>query len=124
MRSLRLNANDFTGSFPTSLASLDELGKNKATVPCVGEMLISAAQPHPLFALETLLLNDNLLDGTIPDVFGDWRKLTKLALHGNSFHGTVPPTLCSLASGNLQDLTSDCQGDPPDMYCTCCSQCY
>lgn len=122
--SLRLNANNFTGSFPTELTSLDELGKSYFVNLSMCFELYHSSIPHLHLHIETLLLNDNLLTGSLPDTFKDLRNLNKLALHGCNFHGSVPPSLCSLVSGDLRDLTTDCEGDPPVIYCNCCSQCY
>lgn len=119
-----MNDNDFTGSFPIELTSLDELGKIRACKLVNVLQTVIFIKSRSRFHLETLLLNDNLLSGTLPDKFEDLRNLNKLALHGCNFHGSVPPSLCSLVSVDLHDLTTDCEGDPPDIYCNCCSECY
>ena len=49
-----------------------------------------------------LILNENNLTGTIPDLIGDLTNLQRLYLNDNQLSGSIPPVLGNL--NNLQDL--------------------
>jgi len=72
-------------------------------------------------------LDNNNLEGRIPDDLGEVEDLYLITLHGNSFQGQMPEAICELevaSSGSsfaLHKFTSDC--DNVDCSCTEACQC-
>ena len=72
-------------------------------------------------------LDNNYLEGRIPDDLGEVEDLYLVTLHGNSFQGQMPEAICELevaSSGSsfaLHKFTSDC--DNVDCSCTEACQC-
>jgi len=95
--------------------------------------------------LEILELDGNLMTGTLPSSMFGLTALTKLRLETNEFTGTIPATVSQLSNlvdfrvennmltgeinpdicaNDLERLSSDCGGDPPEIECSCCTQCF
>ena len=50
----------------------------------------------------------------------------KLELHNNDLVGSVSEEICNRRGegfGDIQVLTVDCLGDPPEVSCACCTNC-
>lgn len=60
-----------------------------------------------LVNLKTLYLNDNQLKGNIPDVLGSLAKLSILFLYSNELEGAIPETLGNLSMLEVLDLSSN-----------------
>jgi hypothetical protein len=78
--------------------------------------------------LEFLQIHDNEFTGTIPASLGQSTKLAAFTLHKTNVTGTMPQTVCNLRQtaglgGVLKSLIADCKGTPPDIVCTCCTDC-
>ena len=95
--------------------------------------------------LEILELDSNLMTGALPSSIFDLTALTKVRLEANEFIGTVPSNIGQLSNlkdfrvennmltgeinpavceFNLDRLSSDCAGNPPEIECSCCTVCY
>ncbi|KAA8519842.1 hypothetical protein F0562_014068 [Nyssa sinensis] len=72
IRSFFLSGNQFTGSIPDTLSSLDQL--------------------------TDMLFSDNHLTGEIPDAFQQLAGLINLDLSGNNFSGQLPPSMGNISS--------------------------
>lgn len=57
---------------------------------------------NPLQQLDTIYMNDNSLDGIIPDTLTNCSKLVNIDLSDNQFQGAIPPKIGSLI--NLQTV--------------------
>lgn len=121
VRMIVLDNNQFTGTIPTLLGKLDDvthltLSHNNLNGPIPTEL-------GECFRLTHLELNSNKLRGNIPDHLGNLDSLETLHLEGNDLIGTMPPKICSLRSGDLTDLTSDCGKTSGKVDCECCTEC-
>jgi len=81
--------------------------------------------------LRDLYLDGNSLVGTIPDPSdGQLEKLNELLLQSNDLTGSMPKSICALRDkkkGSLEDLWSNCLGNPPQIACAfpdCCNRCF
>ncbi|XP_042948291.1 probable LRR receptor-like serine/threonine-protein kinase At1g53430 isoform X2 [Carya illinoinensis] len=96
LRILDLTRNYISGSIPTSFAqlplvNLSLLGNRISEVPPkIGD----------ISSLEELVLEDNLLEGPLPESLGNLSNLRRLLLSGNNFTGAIPETF-----GNLKNLS-------------------
>ena len=100
LRLLYLSNNKFSGSIPANLGNAEKL--------------------------RDLYLNDNELEGQIPPILGGQiQNLTEFLLQRNAITGTMPESICTLTSGMLEDLWSDCQliDGAAEVSCSCCTQC-
>ncbi|KAG2681606.1 hypothetical protein I3760_11G153000 [Carya illinoinensis] len=96
LRILDLTRNYINGSIPTSFAqlplvNLSLLGNRISRVP---------PEIGDISSLEQLVLEDNLLEGPLPESLGNLSNLRRLILSGNNFTGTIPKTF-----GNLKNLS-------------------
>lgn len=95
LRSLNMAHNDFASSIPSELGSL--------------------------YKLEYLYLDDNELVSSVPWELGELTNLKKLALHNNYLSGDVDNRICKLSDELfLTQLSVDCGGEMPTIYCDCC----
>lgn len=68
---------------------------------------------------ESLILEENRLTGTIPEVLGALGDLTTLGLSKNDLVGEMPKDVCKLAQkAELESVSTDC-----DISCDCCTYC-
>ena len=80
--------------------------------------------------LKDLWLDGNKLTGTVPAIGADeLQNLNEFLLQENALVGTMPDSICALATGNgnLEDLFSDCGGVAPEIECPfpeCCNRCF
>ncbi|MEN8218677.1 MAG: leucine-rich repeat domain-containing protein [Pseudomonadota bacterium] len=95
---LNLRGNQLTGSIPTELANLSNLGDlNLSYNQLTGSIPIELGN---LTNLESLSLGDNQLSGSIPSELGNLTNLESLSLGDNQLSGSIPSEL-----GNLTNLT-------------------
>ena len=74
-----------------------------------------------LYKLEHLYLDDNEYDAELPKELGELTNLKKLTLHNNYLVGSVDDKICKLANELfLTQLSADCGGEIPEIYCDCC----
>lgn len=132
-----------SGPLPSEIAILAEA----KDISCYGN---SITGPIPeaigdITGLEILQLDRNLMTGTVPSSVFDLTALTKVRLETNEFTGTVPGTISQLSNlvdfrvennmltgeinpdicaNDLERLSSDCGGEPPEIECSCCTQCF
>ena len=131
------------GPLPSEIAILNEATE----ISCYGNTITG---PIPdaigdITGLEVLELDSNLMTGALPSSIFDLTALTKVRLEANDFTGTVPATIGQLSNlkdfrvennmltgeinpdvcaFNLDRLSSDCGGNPPEIECSCCTVCY
>ena len=81
--------------------------------------------------LRDLFLDGNDLTGTVPEITqGQLLMLNEFLLQDNLLVGSVPASICALrdnTTGLLEDLWTDCGGDPPQIMCdfpACCNRCF
>ena len=74
-----------------------------------------------MYKLEYIYLNDNKLVSNLPVELGELDSIKKLTLHNNNLKGTIDERVCKLAKELfLTQLTADCDGDTPELSCSCC----
>jgi hypothetical protein len=64
---------------------------------------------------------NNDLSGEVPAEFSNLN-LNIVYLNGNGFTGSLDPAFCANPSV-YEVLSADCQGDNPEVACSCCTQC-
>jgi Leucine-rich repeat (LRR) protein len=123
VRSLHLNNNNLSGTIPSSIGDLTNLGsiylyENQltGTIPSSIENITYLRQlklndnqltgniPSEignLLSLEKIFLENNQLSGSIPNGIGNLTKLTFLSLDNNQFSGSIPSEI-----GNLSKIYS------------------
>uniref|UniRef100_A0A7S4VGA5 L domain-like protein n=1 Tax=Ditylum brightwellii TaxID=49249 RepID=A0A7S4VGA5_9STRA len=76
--------------------------------------------------LKSLGLQGNSFVGTIPPSLGDAFDLKSATFQSNFLSGIMPDSVCSLFPplGNLETLTSDCGPMIPLIECDCCTECF
>jgi hypothetical protein len=132
-----------SGPLPSEIAILTET----VDLSCYGNSITGSIPDAigDMEGLEILQLDGNQMSGTLPASIFDLKALTKVRLEANFFSGTVPATLGQLSNlvdfrvesnmltgeinpdvcaFDLKRLSSDCGGDPPQIECSCCTQCF
>jgi hypothetical protein len=107
-----------TGSIPTTLGLIDELGKNiniisRESVTIRSFSTISQQSPISSAGLSVF---DNFLSGTIPTELSGLANLQLIYLDDNDLIGSVPDGICQL---DLEEFWSDCE----ETQCLCCTTC-
>lgn len=77
--------------------------------------------------LESLSLHSNSLTGSVPSIGGSsLQTLEELLLYNNDLSGSIPESICLLRQdeGILTELSADCGGDVPKIECVCCTSCF
>ncbi|XP_031103193.1 receptor-like protein 7 [Ipomoea triloba] len=104
IENIDLGSNFLFGRIPPSLFSLPSLRlldlSNNSFDGQVDEYVNAFA-----LQLETLDLSSNCLNGSIPEYFFKFSKLSRLLLSSNSFAGMIQPSLFSLPSLQILDLS-------------------
>eukprot|EP00546_Thalassionema_frauenfeldii_P006654 CAMPEP_0178913044 /NCGR_PEP_ID=MMETSP0786-20121207/10616_1 /TAXON_ID=186022 /ORGANISM="Thalassionema frauenfeldii, Strain CCMP 1798" /LENGTH=287 /DNA_ID=CAMNT_0020585727 /DNA_START=851 /DNA_END=1714 /DNA_ORIENTATION=- len=116
-----LDFNLLSGSLPAGLLSLT----NMQQLDLNDNLLTGSINGIGAFpSMDFFQLHDNFFTGTVPDDMGAYSKLEIFTLHGNLVEGTMPASVCSLrTTGNLQSLIADCLDSPPEIECSCCTDC-
>lgn len=71
--------------------------------------------------MEYLYLDGNEFTGGVPGEFGELTDLRGMALHNNYLTGQVDDRVCRLYEELfLTQLSVDCGGEMPDVFCDCC----
>ena len=73
--------------------------------------------------LKQLHLNDNDLEGKVPDTWDPKDQLTNMAVHNNRLTVRVPPEVCELSVfelGNMVEFRTDCDICTCDFLCEMC----
>ncbi|XP_062185799.1 probable LRR receptor-like serine/threonine-protein kinase At3g47570 [Phragmites australis] len=133
LRFLDLENNNFTGVIPASLSNLSSLStlnlshnQLEGTIPLglshnqldgilglrvlhLGFNRLSSEPPVSLYnlsSLETLLIQYNMLHGSIPaDIGSRFRSMQFLSFAGNKFTGTIPSSLSNLTTLQVLDIS-------------------
>ena len=99
LRNLLLYHNKFTGTIPTTLFSLTNLGKNVKKAFALNNLIrqiLTIKLIHPVFA-EILFLSSNQLTSSVPgEIVNLQSTLRGLYLSDNLFEGEIPTALCEL----------------------------
>eukprot|EP00977_Amphora_coffeiformis_P012333 scaffold3043_cov180-Amphora_coffeaeformis.AAC.25 len=116
-----LDGNRFTGTFPEdnnrALQYID-LSKNDFS-----GTLQDRFDETGLNSLIVLSLDNNQFSGTIPQSL-EKLGVSIVSIFYNNFTGPVPEGLCNkVGPTGLVFLEADCDGDPPDNECSCCTYC-
>ena len=121
-----LDFNELTGTLPLEIYSLTNL----ETLDLNDNILEGDIDSiGVLERLQFLQLQSNQFTGTIPEAIGNLTMMNTFNLHENLFSGTMPESVCDLRQDNggfLQSLIADCgnsSGLGPDIQCDCCSSC-
>ena len=116
-----LARNMFTGNLPDSLFEVQTLrilylrfNKFEGSIPST-----YANAPQ----LRDLYISHNMLTGEIPAIQGNqFSELNEFLLEENELQGTMPPSICNLATNAmLEDLWADCISE---VDCECCTRCF
>mmetsp|Transcript_28059 Transcript_28059/g.41443 ORF Transcript_28059/g.41443 Transcript_28059/m.41443 type:complete len:659 (+) Transcript_28059:501-2477(+) len=116
-----LDFNLLTGSLPPGLLSLTKIQQ----LDLNDNLLTGSINDVGVFSdMSFFQLHDNFFTGTVPEDMGAYSKLEIFTLHGTSVTGTMPDSVCFLrTTGNLKSLIADCLGSPPEIQCSCCTDC-
>ena len=117
---LDLDFNFLSGTLPTELWQLTEL----RTLDLDNNLISGGIDGiGALTQLEFVQMHINFFSGTVPDGLGNALNLATFNLHENNFVGSMPSSVCLLRDRFLTSLIADCAGNPPQIECTCCSDC-
>ena len=122
-----ISNSDLAGPIPRSIFSIPTLRlAYMSNCSLTGTIPPEYANPPDL---RDLYLDGNAIQGTVPSIEpGQLEKLSELLLNDNSITGTMPDSICNLRSEFiLDDLWSDCGGDPQEIECdfpVCCNRCF
>ena len=119
--------NRFTGVIPSSLFDIPTL----TNLYLNGNAFSGVIPPNYGNApsLRDLYLSSNQLTGTVPEIsIGQLPVLNEFLVDDNMLEGSMPNSVCNLRSlGRLEDLWADCRGFPPEVECSipdCCTACF
>ncbi|KAL3940065.1 MAG: hypothetical protein SGBAC_005321 [Bacillariaceae sp.] len=111
-----LSENQLTGELPSSLINNNQ---NLRQLRLQGNQISQLPQdPIRSAALTLLDLQNNALEGPIPEGLEGLSVLRRAELTGNNLIGEIPAGLCALKAdpGDLAYLTADCD----EVICACC----
>ena len=143
LQKLRLEYNAFSGTIPqfnmletiellylynnSLVGTLDNLGGgvNLRKLKVSNNTLDGpiASNLGELKNLKVLSLNGNKFKGTLPSQLQKLTELEELRFEHNDISGIVPQGICELRKSSLGSLVSDCAGKPPEVTCSCCTEC-
>eukprot|EP00978_Attheya_sp_CCMP212_P012679 scaffold31717_cov56-Attheya_sp.AAC.3 len=108
LETIALNGNDLRAKFPEAIFELTNLAAIN-----LGSNFLTGSIPMGLGQLSNLvflILDDNDLSGNVPTELGKLKSLELLHLDLNEkLTGEIPPEICNLMEGGLNDLFVDCQ---------------
>jgi len=118
LKDIKLNDNKLSGIIPSKLYQMKKLrifdfSMNQLTGTIPSFVITSSVT-------ERIRVSDTMISGTIPNSFGNFSRLSEMNLHGTRLKGTVPSNICDL---RLDELTANCDGENPDVVCSCCTLC-
>jgi hypothetical protein len=147
---LRVNDNKLLGTIPATIGQMTNLAEIWMNATIIGGTLPETLYTLPhltnlnlggsdfsgtlselvgsLSELRFLKIQDNRFSGPLPVSLSNLTRLNYLILHGNDLTGTISTVLCNRKGTNffdLQNLTADCAGSPPQVLCPkdCCDVC-
>jgi Leucine-rich repeat (LRR) protein len=121
-----MNATSIGGTLPESLYTLPKLTNlNLGGSDFSGTLSEGVGS---LSGLRFLKIEDNRFSGPLPVSLNNLTRLNYLLIQGNDLTGTISTALCDRKGANffdLQNLTADCKGSPPQVVCPegCCDVC-
>ena len=111
--------NFITGPIPDAIGDITGL-----EILELDSNFITGALPSSIFdltALTKVRLENNDFTGTVPSNIGQLSNLKDFRVENNMLTGEIDPAVCEF---NLDRLSSDCAGNPPEIECSCCTVCY
>jgi hypothetical protein len=87
---------------------------------------ISGSIPSEMGLISNLIrfwVDTNPLIGTVPTEMGNLSILEVFDIADTMIGGSMPEEVCELRDFDLQILEADCNQDPPEINCTCCTNC-
>jgi len=122
LRVLDLDQNQLTGFLPDSLYTIDSM----TSIDVDSNSLQGTLNPKigDLINLKYLSIHSNDFTGQIPQELQSLQELGIAYLDLNQFTGAVAPEICTLTTDfQLREITTDCNGAPPKVQCSCCLNC-
>ncbi|KAL2524324.1 LRR receptor-like serine/threonine-protein kinase FLS2 [Abeliophyllum distichum] len=112
---LSLGNNKISGNIPDDLfncSKLEVLDLSQNNIsgtlkPNIGRLVQSPPELSKLTLLQGLALNDNELEGLIPENLSELKQLTDLRLQNNKFVGPIPRAILKLESLSWLDLSGN-----------------
>ncbi len=98
----------------------------------LGHNLLEKSLPESLTKLgnlESLILSNNQFTGDVSSSWRNFTKLKRLEIQRNNLAFDADTDLCYLRKtssesvGSLEILVADCQGNQPEVECSCCTSC-
>jgi hypothetical protein len=98
----------------------------------LGHNLLEKSLPDSLTKLvnlESLILDNNHFTGSVTSSWRNMTQLKRLEIQGNDMSFDADIDLCHLRKtsvmsvGSLEMLVADCQGNVPEVKCSCCTSC-
>jgi hypothetical protein len=127
LEQLHLAKMTLSGYIPAAfgnMANLQELN--------LGYNMLESSLPDSLTKLgnlESLILDNNHFTGSVTSSWRSMTKLKRLEIQMNDMVFNADTDLCYLRTsssesvGSLEVLVADCQGNPPEVTCSCCTSC-
>jgi hypothetical protein len=116
---LDISENSLAGMIPATLINATSLA-----YLYLNDNTLSGSLPAELpFSIKAAWFQDNELNGTIPQGFGEgYQNLSSLLLHGNMISGGV----VEVCESKFIRLEADCANTSAPYYvpCDCCTKCY
>ena len=76
-----------------------------------------------LGGLKQLYLFENQLTGEVPDTLSQLVKIDEIGLENNNLNGTMSKDVCDAMDAAGAQIWADCGGDVPEISCSCCIVC-
>ena len=110
-----MDHNNFTGGLPLISANVLHLDLSYNFLSGPISHLLCSQVGSQMKTLHRLDVSHNLLAGTIPDCWENWRGLASLSINSNNFDGELPPSMGLLNELDLS--TNNLSGDiPPELF--------
>jgi len=119
LRELDISSNELRGEIPIFVDGMKNL--RLLNMAHNGFSSTIPSELGSLYKLEHLYLDDNKFEGVVPKELGELTNMKRMALHNNYLIGQVDDYICKLANEMfLTQLSADCGGETPSLYCNCC----